>query len=310
LAHTLAVEARTSEACDHEMLMRELTASSLGAGGSLSSDLHHAGADAGAGPLLIERAATPRMQVGMRVTVLEAFRSDSTGRVLLRPGERGCVIRVDDRGDVLVDFRDHPLSQWIFKANHCKLHAQPVKRPVGAVILLAPLISVAAVIQHHVPSEFAASLVGPMWEVLEMVKNDAMEHVPLFIIHPKNDEIVPSAHGQALFEQSTSRHKFGVWLCNATHNIALDEDHLRIARNFFDELLGASDARHRVQGTPKLDGESGYSTLSDPSAVESENTGIAGKCEGSHDVEIMRIADRLIQLGLEAKAEDAVVMSL
>jgi len=227
----------------------------------------------------------------MKVTVLEAFLSDSTGRAHLRPGERGRILRIDECGDILVDFRDHPKSQWIFSANHSKLRFQTVEKPVGALVLLAPLISVSAVIQHHVPSELAASLVGPMWDVLEMVKDTAVENVPLFIIHPKNDEIVPSSHGQALFEQAASRNKFGVWLCNATHNIALDEDHLRIARNFFGELSGAPEVCQELLGTCSWEEE-------------------AHRKLGGERAEIMRVAGRLMQLGIEGKAEEAITMSL
>jgi len=231
--------------------------------------------------------------------------------VALRRGERGVVIRVDSCGDTLVDFKAYDRSQWLFKSNHDKvLFTEPV-RPVGALILIAPLMSVAAVVQHHIPSEVAASLVGPMWNVLEMVQSDVMEDIPLFILHPKSDEIVPSKHGQTVFERATCRQKFGVWLCNATHNICLEEDHLRIARRYFKNLhlrrMKALGLAH-CSGSRSVMGEDWDGSDLEDEIMDKQLSLSAG--EASLEVEIMAVADRLLQLGVAGEAEHIMEMSL
>lgn len=240
----------------------------------------------------VGEALRPPVVVGAEVLVKEPFLSDSEGRTELKRGERGTVVRVDDRGDALIDFQAHTKCQWVFHANLVHMAIRVVEPPVGALILLAPLISVSAVVQHHVPSRLAASLVGPMWEVLERAKDPVMEGVPLLIIHPKCDEIVPSSHGQAVFEKASSRQKFGVWLCNATHNISLDEDHLRIARSFLREVIN----RRITSWKP---GQRTRSAVVDgPWSAEEDEEGA------------LEVAARLMEMGLTGRAEEVVMMSL
>merc|ERR1712048_491837 len=84
-----------------------------------------------------------------------------------------------------------------------------------------------------------------MWDNLEVVKDSVMQDVPLCIIHPKNDDVVPPSHGQAIFEAASCKDKYGVWLCNASHNIFLTEEHLQLTRRFLSRV--ASAGRNRIR---------------------------------------------------------------
>lgn len=273
-----------------------------------------------------------RIMSGMQVIVMEDVRSDSSSRAALQRGERGVVLRVDEKGDALIDFQKLTKSQWIFSRNLLKLRFRKARRALAAVVLLAPLTSVDAVIRHHVPSHVAATLVGPMWEVLEMAKDEAMRNVPLLVVHPKQDEIVPRTHGETIFEQSASASKFGVWLCNATHNIALDEEHLRIARSFLYEVREGANGcspqaspRGRPGGFGEYFGFGGWgggggagAGLDSPKAAEAvaaeavagSGTTAAPSCAGETEESMQSVAGHLMNLGMRGKAEETIVLSL
>merc|ERR1712087_240485 len=79
----------------------------------------------------------------------------------------------------------------------------------------------------------------------DSVKAACMEAVPLCIVHPKTDDIVPGSHGQAIFEAATCKDKYGVWLCDASHNFFLTEEHLQLTRRFLSRASLPGRARTR-----------------------------------------------------------------
>eukprot|EP00929_Paragymnodinium_shiwhaense_P023322 TRINITY_DN14629_c0_g1_i2.p1 TRINITY_DN14629_c0_g1~~TRINITY_DN14629_c0_g1_i2.p1 ORF type:complete len:606 (-),score=136.69 TRINITY_DN14629_c0_g1_i2:221-2038(-) len=119
--------------------------------------------------------------------------------------------------------------------------------PVGALMLIAPFLSISSVVQHHTASSFLASFVGPMWQVENYVQDEHMEDVPLCILHPKEDDIIPSQHGLALYQTSVSKQKYGIWLSNASHNFQPEEDHFKLVRAFLSSVIAKrrpSDLHH------------------------------------------------------------------
>jgi len=122
---------------------------------------------------------------------------------------------------------------------------------VGALVMIAPYISISAVVQHHTASPFLASVVGPMWEVLEIVKDECMKEVPLCILHPKEDEIIPSQHGLQIFQQALCRKKYGVWLSNATHNFQPEEDHFTLVKAFLTSVAASRGVVPPFGGAPE-----------------------------------------------------------
>mmetsp|Transcript_49348 Transcript_49348/g.107457 ORF Transcript_49348/g.107457 Transcript_49348/m.107457 type:complete len:402 (-) Transcript_49348:24-1229(-) len=108
---------------------------------------------------------------------------------------------------------------------------------LGGLVLIAPFSSITAVIMHHTASQFIASLFGPMWNVHSTLQDEAMKDVPLCIIHPKEDELIPSEHGLRAYQTSASRKKYGVWLTNATHNFHIQEDHLVNVGVFITQVI-------------------------------------------------------------------------
>jgi len=175
---------------------------------------------------------------------------------------------------------------------------------LGGLVLLAPFISISAVIEHHLPSRLVASVVGPMWEILDLVKDAEMEEVPLCVIHPKSDEVVPSSHGQAIFERAACRLKYGVWLCNATHNIYLTEEHLGITRRFLAKVtkLARRAARRRRETKPKVTNQADAGIEDYMMAFEFDDD---IECE-----EIRSVAEQLMEMGAQHKVEDHICMSI
>lgn len=104
-------------------------------------------------------------------------------------------------------------------------------RPLGALVLLAPFISISAVVLAHV-SPLLSTFVHPMWQVQEMVGDSTLQGVPLCVLHPAEDDIVPPSHGKAVLDAASARRKLGIWLVGANHNFVLHEEHLEKVYNF------------------------------------------------------------------------------
>lgn len=62
------------------------------------------------------REACP-FKVGQRVKATHSFMTNSEGPVRLGKSEMGTVLRIDEDGDLLIDFDVHDDSQWIFSDN-------------------------------------------------------------------------------------------------------------------------------------------------------------------------------------------------
>jgi len=174
---------------------------------------------------------------------------------------------------------------------------------LGGLVLLAPFISISAVIEHHLPSRLVASVVGPMWEILDLVKGAEMEEVPLCVIHPKGDEVVPGTHGQAIFERAACRLKYGVWLCNATHNLYLTEEHLGITKRFLAKVTKLARRVARRRRGPK------QKIANQADAVDEDST-LALDNDDEESQEIQSVAEQLMEMGAYQKVEDHICMSI
>ncbi|CAK0901770.1 unnamed protein product, partial [Prorocentrum cordatum] len=84
-------------------------------------------------------------------------------------------------------------------------------RPVGALVLLAPFTSVSDVVLAH-SNSLVASLVDPMWNIARLVGDEGLKEVPLCVVHPKDDEVIPLEQGLAVLDGAAARLKFGLWL--------------------------------------------------------------------------------------------------
>jgi len=174
---------------------------------------------------------------------------------------------------------------------------------LGGLVLLAPFISITAVIEHHLPSRLVASVVGPMWEILDLVKDPEMEEVPLCVIHPKGDEVVPGAHGQAIFERAACRLKYGVWLCNASHNLYLTEEHLGITKRFLAKVTKLARRAARRRRGPKLKAASQADAGSGDSLM-------APELDDEEAEEIRSVAEQLMLMGASQRVEENICMSI
>eukprot|EP00421_Protoceratium_reticulatum_P053521 CAMPEP_0168491408 /NCGR_PEP_ID=MMETSP0228-20121227/69680_1 /TAXON_ID=133427 /ORGANISM="Protoceratium reticulatum, Strain CCCM 535 (=CCMP 1889)" /LENGTH=118 /DNA_ID=CAMNT_0008508143 /DNA_START=30 /DNA_END=383 /DNA_ORIENTATION=+ len=116
-----------------------------------------------------------------------------------------------------------------------------------------------------------------------------MEDVPLCVIHPRSDEIIPPTHGQAIYEQSKSSAKFGVWLCNASHNLCITEDHLQIAHRFLGKVLGFHEVAEEGSESQPCDVEA---------LPELESTG------DFEAEECWNIAEKLMRMGASREIEE------
>lgn len=182
------------------------------------------------------------------------------------------------------------------------LAPSPPPRCIGGLILLAPFISVSAVVEHHVPSRLVASVVGPMWDILEFAQDGCMEEVPLCVVHPKSDEVVPSWQGLTVYEKAASKEKFGVWLCHASHNLYLMPEHLAITRRFLAKATRS--VKNRAKRRWPRQTASG-------SAVAAASPRQAGGVWGDLDDEECRsVAEQLMQLGSTRKVEEGLWLSL
>mmetsp|Transcript_23282 Transcript_23282/g.72517 ORF Transcript_23282/g.72517 Transcript_23282/m.72517 type:complete len:326 (-) Transcript_23282:49-1026(-) len=111
-------------------------------------------------------------------------------------------------------------------------------RALGALLLLAPFTNLTDVVMAHTNS-IVASLVGPMWDVGEMVQEPGLRHVPVCVVHPRDDEVVPLELGQAVLERAAPAPelKYGLWLSGASHNFVLEPEHAHAVGAFIAEHL-------------------------------------------------------------------------
>merc|ERR1712070_6927 len=58
------------------------------------------------------------------------------------------------------------------------------------------------------------------------------EDVPICILHPAEDEVIPPEHGSSVLENAACRSRLGIWLRGATHNFILQEEHLERVGEF------------------------------------------------------------------------------
>jgi len=186
---------------------------------------------------------------------------------------------------------------------------------VGALVLLAPFTSISAVVEHHLPSPLVASVIGPMWDILALVEDPAMVGIPLVVMHPKLDEIIPSFQGQTVYERASCKEKFGVWLVHATHNFYLMPEHFEIPRRFLARVMKRTKERVKRQwaGRACRDGDSpggdsrGDSPGGDTPGVDASARDAAESVDAE---EYWGIAELLLHRGASELMEKSVWMSL
>lgn len=109
--------------------------------------------------------------------------------------------------------------------------------PFGALVLVAPFTSIVDVAKAHT-NTWASSLMSPMWEVGELVADPGLEDVPVCVLHPAEDEVIPPTHGSTVLDNAASRIRLGIWLKGATHNFTLQEEHLERVGQFLCKHFG------------------------------------------------------------------------
>lgn len=156
-------------------------------------------------------------------------------------------------------------------------------KPVGAVVLVAPFTSVSDIVLAHSNSLFA-SLVSPFWAVRELVSDLALRDVPLCVVHPASDEIVPVEQGKAVLGASVAEAKEGIWLRGLSHNFSLEPGRVCDLRSFLkkhvgncrgDDVAASGDQSHpgTCEGRDsQVRGQRGWVTPSDPNTSESGNS--------------------------------------
>lgn len=102
-------------------------------------------------------------------------------------------------------------------------------RPLGGLVLVAPLTSVEDVVFTMTQSTALSKLVGPMWEVAEMVKCPGLRSVPLSVMHAFDDKVVPFSQGESVLSGAVMRPKLGIWLQGGGHNFSLSQDCFQIS---------------------------------------------------------------------------------
>ena len=117
-------------------------------------------------------------------------------------------------------------------AVHIAAEQARASRPVGAVVLEAPLSSAADVGAHHYPWAPVRWLMKDRFESKDKIAEIA---APVFIYHGEEDRVVPIRFGRALFD-AANEPKESLWIPGAGH-AGLDVDDAVI--DFLDRRLGA-----------------------------------------------------------------------
>jgi len=115
----------------------------------------------------------------------------------------------------------------------------------AALVLVAPFVSVSAAVSSHAGS-IAASLVCPMWEVAGLVADRALVDVPLCVIHPEQDEIVPLSHAEKVLAAASACRKLGVFLAGETHNFDWEETNAEPVRDFLEAHVLALQQENNI----------------------------------------------------------------
>merc|ERR1712083_1107105 len=116
-------------------------------------------------------------------------------------------------------------------------------RPVGALVLFAPFTSLPDLVMAHA-GLLLASFTGHLWNVAELLREPALKEVPLCIVHPRDDEVIPLPFVEAMLEGAASAPelKHGVWLSGETHNFCLEVEHTAIVGDFVADYLVSTES--------------------------------------------------------------------
>eukprot|EP00928_Gymnodinium_smaydae_P085809 TRINITY_DN6944_c1_g1_i1.p1 TRINITY_DN6944_c1_g1~~TRINITY_DN6944_c1_g1_i1.p1 ORF type:complete len:370 (+),score=72.17 TRINITY_DN6944_c1_g1_i1:50-1111(+) len=122
-------------------------------------------------------------------------------------------------------------------------------RPIGGLVLIAPFTSLGDVVRLYSPSK-AAAVVSPVvasmlktyWSVDELVADDSMASVPLVVVHPEDDQLIPASLGRAVLDAASCSRKLGEFIADEDHNFCLRRCHLERARDFLAEVFAEAPA--------------------------------------------------------------------
>lgn len=141
--------------------------------------------------------------------------------------------------------------------------------PCGSLVLMAPFMSISDVVKTHA-GPFASSFVDQMWDVCAAVSDEALTEMPLCVIHPEEDEIVPKVHGEQIYARSASRRKLGVWITGEGHNLRSTVYHMKPVREFLVANIASLAAPAR-EAVPRGAGAKGVTGSHGPGAAAYES---------------------------------------
>merc|ERR1712008_642789 len=78
--------------------------------------------------------------------------------------------------------------------------------------------------------------------VAELLREPALKDVPLCIVHPRDDEVIPLPSVEAMLEGAATAPelKHGVWLSGETHNFCLEVEHAAIVGDVLADYLDST----------------------------------------------------------------------
>eukprot|EP00929_Paragymnodinium_shiwhaense_P104411 TRINITY_DN68814_c0_g1_i1.p1 TRINITY_DN68814_c0_g1~~TRINITY_DN68814_c0_g1_i1.p1 ORF type:complete len:352 (+),score=41.37 TRINITY_DN68814_c0_g1_i1:127-1182(+) len=135
-------------------------------------------------------------------------------------------------------------------------------RPVGGLVLVTPFKSISDIVESVSSSRMLASLVKPFWSVVDILADEALAKVPLCIVHPTEDELVPLEHAEELLSAAAAQDKHGVWPEGEDHNWQLSPRDLSEVRRF---LIRTKALRPHIREDLKRIGRTAFNTEQRPS---------------------------------------------
>lgn len=128
---------------------------------------------------------------------------------------------------------------------------------VGAVVLVAPYLSIRKLVSSMGTFAFASGLLPDEWDnekALEKVKS------PLLVIHGEIDEVIPIDHGRKLSEKAVSRRKVGLFPKQWAHNTTTPQNLREIigcTKRFLRQHTSFDDAPSQARSMERLQVSSG-----------------------------------------------------
>ena len=158
------------------------------------------------------------------------LRESVGGRSVSREADKEALRRPEDDVERNVSRDESPDR----KSSLRNLDLDSAGKSIGALVLMAPYISIAEVVKAHA-GYLASSIASAMWENSQMLSNPILRDVPLCVVHPKEDEVVPLSHGQEVLRCASTCKKVGIWIPEEGHNFDYNGRYLEHVREFLEE---------------------------------------------------------------------------